>query len=103
MTLPAFSHADVVEIERFARSVQKKGAHSQIPATLTVGGMRIPTRAVAAKGAIGPMLGSEDLRALYSLTRKEMQLYCGGVEIVQGSRALDHIVCVVGHEALHAI
>jgi hypothetical protein len=43
------------------------------------------------------------LRALYLPTGNDILVYCLGVEIARNERALDHIVCVVGHEALNAI
>jgi len=102
---PIFNHADRLAIETFAAAVQGKGAYAPIPSNLAVGGMNIPTRAVTAVGAApGSTLGSHDLRACYSDTNRDILVGCGGIELPRSApAALDHTVCVVGHEALHAI
>lgn len=103
MALPTLTHVDLNSIETFAAAVQKKTAYGRIPQKLAVGEIEVPVRAVAPKTTTLTPLGDEDLRALYSPTNKDIQVYCSGVEIARGARACDHIVCVVGHEALHAI
>lgn len=103
MTLPALTNADVTNLETFAAALQKKTAYGGIPSKLAVNGIGVPIRAVMPQEASTQAMGDEDLRALYSPMCNEIQVYCFGVEIAKSSRALDHIVCVLGHEALHAI
>jgi hypothetical protein len=103
MNLPNLTPADVQSIERLAASVQKKTAFGPIPNVLAVGGIDIPIRAVAPTNFQTGSLGDHDLRALYSPTQKDIQLYCSGCELPKGCKAFNHIVCVIGHEALHAI
>ena len=103
MTLPILTYTDVTSIEAFAKAVQQKTAYGAIPEKLVVGGQRISMRSVAPRRPTCNPLGENDLRALYSNTGKEIQLECAGTTLTQTPRTLKHIVCVVGHEALHAI
>jgi hypothetical protein len=103
MTLLSLTNADVKNLEMFAAAIQKKTAYGKIPPKLVVDGIDVPTRAVVPKEAAGETFGDEYLRALYSPIREEIQVYCAGVEIAKNGIALDRIVCVLGHEALHAI
>jgi len=64
----------------------------------------VPIRAVTADSAApGTMLSPDAMRALYSPIQKDIQVGCGGVRIPPGPAAFEHVVCVVGHEALHAV
>ena len=103
MALPTLTHDDVVNIEEFAAIVCKKKRYGKIPPTLVVGGTIVPIRAVKPRNGAPTTLGAQELRALYSPRNKDIQICCGGVEIAENTEAFDHIVCVVGHEALHVI
>ena len=100
--LPTLTYADVNCIKVFAAIVQRKTAYGSIPEHLTIGGIEAPTRSVTPRNALGATLGDTELRALYSPTLKDIQVCCAGVEIAKSTRALDHIICVMRHEALHA-
>jgi hypothetical protein len=104
MPLPTFTHVDVRSIETFADAIQNKAAYSAVSATLRIRGIDVPIRAVTAHGANpGAMLRPDEMRALYSPIQRDIQVGCGGVRIPRQPTAFEHVVCVVGHEALHAV
>lgn len=103
MLLPSFSRADVAEIGKFANALQRKTAYGPVPSHLQIGGHAVPIRATRSDGQTTGCLEERALRALYSPTEKDIQLYCAGVTLSASDAAREHIVAVVGHEALHAI
>jgi hypothetical protein len=102
MTLPNLTHTDVAAIEEFARAVQNGSTHANPPRQLSVGGIVVNVRGVTC-GRQEDECADDKLHAKYSLVCKEIQIQCMGYERSKTSAELDRIVCVVGHEALHAI
>src|SRR5260370_11457398 len=104
MQLPAFDNADVKSFEEFAVAVRdRRTPNAECPKELSVGGITVPTRTVPPRGQNTALVSDDDLRAEYSWNSKQILSRCLGIEIPKTERAIDHIVCVVGHEALHAI
>jgi hypothetical protein len=103
MPRPTFDRADVVEIERFAERLQAKTAYGVVPSSLRLRSCAVPIRTTAPKPQKTGCLGERELRARYSRELGEIQLPCAGVTFPSSSAAKEHIVAVVGHEALHAL
>lgn len=101
MSRPLFDKGDVLALEAYARALRAKTAFAPPASNLIVGGVNIPIQTT--NNPPPRALKDDELRANYRPRSGKIELECGGVTFPNTLAALDHIVGVLGHEALHGL
>lgn len=102
-SLPTLLAYDLTSLITVAAAVQKRTAWDASQYSLEVNVQSIPVSIVLPDQDAGDENDDCYLRANYFDIEKNIQLKCAGKKLSKTTVALEHIIAVIGHEALHAI